>query len=200
MRVTDVTRASGRALAALALVITVGAGCGGKKGRPPALTDAATGNAGSSTARTTVPRDTAPTGADLNSLSNESTLASDMAMPPADASTEGGPLADIQFELDSAALSDAARSTLAGHATWLKTHAGARVTVEGHCDERGTTDYNLALGESRARAAREYLVGLGVAANRLQTVSFGKEKPLDPSSNEAAWARNRRAHFVVVGG
>jgi peptidoglycan-associated lipoprotein len=200
MRVTELTRASGRALAALALVITVGAGCGGKKGRPPALTDAATGHGGSSSSRNTAPRETAPTGPDVNSLGNEGALASDMAMPPADASTEGGPLADVQFELDSSALSEAARTTLAGHATWLKAHAGARVTVEGHCDERGTTDYNLALGEARARAAREYLVGLGVAANRLQTVSFGKEKPLDPASNEAAWAKNRRAHFVVVGG
>jgi peptidoglycan-associated lipoprotein len=199
MRVTDVTRASGRALAALALVITVGAGCH-HKGRPPALSDAAAHGGGSSSTRTAPPHDPSPVGSDLNSLNNDRALGSDMAMPPADASTEGGPLADVQFELDSAALSDAARSTLAGHATWLKTHAGARVTVEGHCDERGTTDYNLALGEQRARAAREYLVGLGVAANRLQTVSFGKEKPLDPASNEQAWARNRRAHFVVVGG
>ena len=120
-------------------------------------------------------------------------------MPPADANTEGGPLADIRFELDSSALSDAARQTLGQHAAWLKAHAGVRVTIEGHCDDRGTVDYNLALGEHRARAAKEYLVSLGVAPGRLRTLSFGKEKPLDPGANEAAWARNRRAHFVVAG-
>ena len=69
--------------------------------------------------------------------------------------------------------------------------------MEGHCDERGTVDYNLALGEQRARAARDYLVGLGVAADRLRVVSYGKERPLDPGHDEAAWAKNRRAHFAV---
>ena len=81
---------------------------------------------------------------------------------------EGGPLADIHFELDSAALSDEARSTLEKHALWLQGQRGARVTVEGHCDERGTTEYNLALGEQRARAVRDYLVSLGVSQDRLQ--------------------------------
>ncbi|HEY7514816.1 MAG TPA: OmpA family protein, partial [Vicinamibacteria bacterium] len=71
------------------------------------------------------------------------------------------------------------------------------VTVEGHCDERGTTDYNLALGDRRARATRDYLVSLGVGADRLEMVSYGKERPLDPSSNAAAWSKNRRAHFMV---
>jgi peptidoglycan-associated lipoprotein len=72
-----------------------------------------------------------------------------------------------------------------------------RVFVEGHCDERGTVDYNLALGEQRARAARDYLVSLGVAADRLRVVTYGKERPLDPAHNEAAYAKNRRAHFSV---
>jgi peptidoglycan-associated lipoprotein len=130
---------------------------------------------------------------------SDGALGSEAMMPPADANTEGGPLADIRFELDSSALSDAARQTLGQHAGWLKAHAGARVTIEGHCDERGTVDYNLALGEHRARAVMEHLVSLGVAAGRLHTVSFGKEKPLDPGSDEAAWAKNRRAHFVVAG-
>jgi peptidoglycan-associated lipoprotein len=96
-------------------------------------------------------------------------------------------------------LSDAARQTLGQDAAWLQAHAGAKVTVEGHCDDRGTVEYNLALGEHRARAAKDYLVSLGVAGGRLRTVSFGKEKPLDTGSGEAAWARNRRAHFVVAG-
>ena len=71
------------------------------------------------------------------------------------------------------------------------------MTVEGHCDERGTVDYNLALGEQRARAARDYLVSLGVAAERVRVVSFGKERPLDAGHDEAAWAKNRRAHFAL---
>jgi peptidoglycan-associated lipoprotein len=120
-------------------------------------------------------------------------------MPSADANTEGGPLADIRFDLDSSNLSDAARQVLGQHAVWLKDHPRAQVTIEGHCDERGTVDYNLALGEGRARSARDYLASLGVDPGRLRTVSFGKEKPLDPSANEAAWSKNRRAHFVVTG-
>ena len=84
------------------------------------------------------------------------------------------------------------------NAAWLQAHRQAKVLVEGHCDERGTVEYNLALGEQRARAARDSLVGLGVAAERLRTVSYGKERPLDPASSEVAWAKNRRAHFTVT--
>ena len=110
---------------------------------------------------------------------------------------EGGPLADIHFELDSAALSDEARSILEKHALWLQGQRDVRVTIEGHCDERGTVEYNLALGEQRARAVRDYLASLGVAGARLRVVSYGKERPLDPGSDEAAMAQNRRAHFAV---
>jgi peptidoglycan-associated lipoprotein len=113
-------------------------------------------------------------------------------------SGEGGPLADIRFALDSAALSDADRVTLDGHAVWLQSHRDTRVTIEGHCDARGTVEYNLALGEQRARAVRDYLVSLGVAAERLRPVSFGKEQPVDPAPSEAAYARNRRVHFAVA--
>ena len=78
--------------------------------------------------------------------------------------------------------------------------SASKVTIEGHCDERGTAEYNLALGERRAKAAQEYLVFLGVGAQRLSTISYGEEKPVDPGNNEAAWAKNRRAHFVVTEG
>ena len=115
-----------------------------------------------------------------------------------DATGEGGPLADVYFEYDQARLSDEARAILEKHALWLQNHRPAKVAIEGHCDERGTVDYNLALGEQRARATRDYLVSLGVAGDRLTTVSYGKERPLDPASNEAAWSRNRRAHFLVT--
>jgi peptidoglycan-associated lipoprotein len=110
---------------------------------------------------------------------------------------EGGPLADIQFEFNLSSLSAQARSTLEQHARWLLQRPSAHVVIEGHCDERGTVEYNLALGDQRARSAMEYLLSLGVPAGRMTVVSLGKERPVDPGSNEAAWARNRRAHFVV---
>ena len=81
----------------------------------------------------------------------------------------------------------------------LKTNATWQVTVEGHCDERGTAEYNLSLGERRALAAKAYLVSLGVGADRLRTVSYGKEFPFDPGHDDAAWVKNRRAHFVITG-
>ena len=96
-----------------------------------------------------------------------------------------------------ASLTDQARSVLEKHALWLQNHRGAKVLVEGHCDERGTVEYNLALGEKRARAARDYLASLGVASDRLRTTSYGKERPLDTGTSEAAFAANRRAHFTV---
>jgi peptidoglycan-associated lipoprotein len=135
-------------------------------------------------------------GPDIQATREDGTSGQDFQ--PFDSAGEGGPLADIQFEYDRSTLTDAARGTLEKHALWLQSHREARVRVEGHCDERGTTDYNLALGEQRARAAREYLVSLGVAGDRLSTVSYGKERPLDPANNEAAWARNRRDHFSVA--
>jgi peptidoglycan-associated lipoprotein len=101
--------------------------------------------------------------------------------------------------LDSAALSAEATDLLQRHALWLKDHPGTRVTIEGHCDERGTAEYNFALGEQRARAVYDYLTSVGVQGTRLSTVSFGKERPLDPGQNEMAWAKNRRVHFAISG-
>jgi peptidoglycan-associated lipoprotein len=109
--------------------------------------------------------------------------------------TEAG-LERIHFEFDSFALSDAAKQTLNQNAEWLKANPTAKVTVEGHCDERGSDTYNLALGENRAKAAKNYLVTLGIAEDRINLISYGEEKPLDPASNEDAWAKNRRAEFV----
>ncbi len=108
------------------------------------------------------------------------------------------PLEDVRFAYDSADLSEAAQATLTENADWLLEHPGVEVQIEGHCDERGTVEYNLALGEARARSVRDFLTRLGVAADRLRAISFGKELPLDPGRNEEAWRRNRRAHFVVV--
>ncbi|HOK06702.1 MAG TPA: peptidoglycan-associated lipoprotein Pal, partial [Syntrophales bacterium] len=104
---------------------------------------------------------------------------------------------DINFDFDKATLRADARAILKEHAAWLKRNTAARLLIEGHCDERGTSEYNLALGERRAAAAMKYLVELGVAKDRIKTVSYGKERPLDPGHNEEAWAKNRRCHFVL---
>ncbi len=110
-----------------------------------------------------------------------------------------GLLADIHFEYDKADIREADRPTLTTNADTLKKFDFLKVTVEGHCDERGTVEYNLALGERRAKAAYDYLVSLGVPADRLKTVSYGKEVPVCTDSNEACWQRNRRAKFTVTG-
>ncbi len=104
---------------------------------------------------------------------------------------------NILFDFDSAELTGEAKDLLREKADWLQENPSETVMIEGHCDERGTTVYNLALGERRANAARNYLVDLGVSARRLGTVSYGEEKPLDPSPTEAAYRINRRAQFVI---
>jgi peptidoglycan-associated lipoprotein len=108
------------------------------------------------------------------------------------------PLQPVFFELDSADLSSAGLATLQQNAGLLKKFASWQITIEGHCDERGSAEYNLALGERRALAARDYLVSLGVPATRVRTVSYGKEFPFDPARTEAAFSTNRRAHFVIT--
>jgi len=106
---------------------------------------------------------------------------------------------DILFEYDNADLNQQNRDTLAKIADWMSRHTTARLRIEGHADERGTSEYNLALGERRASAARKYLVALGLDADRFSTVSYGEEMPLDYGHTEAAWSRNRRVHFELKG-
>lgn len=108
------------------------------------------------------------------------------------------PLKPAFFDYDSSELSGEAQRALDENATVLKRYPTWTVTLEGHCDERGTPEYNLALGERRAVAARVYLVSLGVSADRLRTVSYGKEFPFDPGHDDAAYAKNRRAHSVIT--
>ncbi|MCK4939270.1 MAG: peptidoglycan-associated lipoprotein Pal [Rhodospirillaceae bacterium] len=103
----------------------------------------------------------------------------------------------VHFDFDKYNLLPEARYTLQQQAAWLAANEGVSITVEGHADERGTREYNLALGERRAQATADYLMVLGVSKGRVQTVSYGKERPEDPGSNEAAWAKNRRAVSVV---
>ena len=106
---------------------------------------------------------------------------------------------DIFFDYDQYDLRTDARATLDRKASFLNQNSSVRSQIEGHCDERGTNEYNLALGERRANAAKQYLTTAGISAGRLSTISYGEERPLDPGRNEAAWARNRRAHFVITG-
>ena len=108
------------------------------------------------------------------------------------------PLKPVFFEYDSSDLTPEGQRTLDENAGTLKKYSTWAVTIEGHCDERGTAEYNLALGERRSVAARAYLVSLGVSADRLRTVSYGKEFPFDPGHDEAAFRKNRSAHFVVT--
>ena len=108
------------------------------------------------------------------------------------------PLEPVFFGYDSSELDPAGRSSLDANAEILRRYGTWVITIEGHCDERGTAEYNLALGERRALAARDYLLNLGFGADRLGTVSYGKEFPFDPRHDDAAWSRNRRAHFVIT--
>lgn len=183
-----------KSLLALLLFALVGplllTACGKK--RPPAVTTRPPAR----TAPSPVPTpDMAEAGSDVRPVDESQPTGEDFAV--SDPSGEGGPLADIHFDYDQSSLTDEARATLEKHALWMQNHREAKVMVEGHCDERGTVEYNLALGNQRAQVTRDYLVSLGVAADRLRTTSYGKERPLDPGHDESAWARNRRAHFAV---
>jgi peptidoglycan-associated lipoprotein len=104
---------------------------------------------------------------------------------------------DIHFEFDSSTLTPEAQLTLKKKAEWLQNNPEAMSTIEGHCDERGTSEYNLALGDRRATSAKNFLVDLGISASRLTTISYGEERPIDPGQNEDAWAKNRRCHFTI---
>ena len=104
---------------------------------------------------------------------------------------------DIYFEFDSIQLTPEAQELLAIKGKWLRENPSATVIIEGHCDNRGTNEYNLALGEGRAQSAKTYLMDLGIDTSRLNTISYGEERPIDPQQTEIAWAKNRRAHFVI---
>jgi peptidoglycan-associated lipoprotein len=107
-------------------------------------------------------------------------------------------LKDVFFDFDQAVLREDARKVLADNAQWLRANPAAKVAIEGHCDERGSSEYNLALGERRARATREYLVAAGISESRISTISYGKERPFVLGHDESAWKWNRRAHFVAT--
>lgn len=105
-------------------------------------------------------------------------------------------LVTVHFGYDKSNLDAKGKQDIATNVQWMKSNPAAKVQIEGHCDNRGTIEYNVALGERRANAVKAYMVSLGVAADRLSVISYGKEKPLESGDNEAAWAKNRRANFV----
>jgi peptidoglycan-associated lipoprotein len=125
----------------------------------------------------------------------------DLPLPNVDDTVYVEPLSpafeNIHFDFDRYDIRPADEAILQGIAAWLENRDDVKVLVEGHCDERGTNEYNMALGEQRALAARRYLVGLGIDSDRLHTISYGEERPIALGHNEEAWAQNRRAHFAV---
>ena len=128
----------------------------------------------------------------------EPSAASSLNSKDLDDLNKNSPFKPLFFGYDQAEVSAEGQQVLQGNADIMKQYATWVITIEGHADERGTAEYNLALGERRALAARDYLISLGIAADRLRTVSYGKEFPFDPARTEEAYAKNRRAHFVVT--
>ena len=140
---------------------------------------------------TTVPESTPPPTEETAPPPREETA------PPPPVEETRSALQDAYFDLDDASLRDDAKNALENNAKYMEKNSGVAVVVEGHCDERGSVEYNVALGEKRARAAKDFLVSYGVSASRITTISYGKERPFDQGHTEEAWAKNRRAHFVA---
>ena len=155
----------------------------------------------------TAPKDAGDTaGSGASSASGSTSSSSESASSGSSSADAGGmtkaeelvSIGDrVLFDFDSSALSADAKSTLGAQAAFLKQNPAVRITIEGHCDERGTREYNLALGDRRAAAARDYLVAQGIDTARIKTISYGKERPSVIGSNETAWAQNRRAVSVI---
>jgi peptidoglycan-associated lipoprotein len=185
---------------AVAAAVTLAA-CGGKK---PPVAGPAPAPAFPGAVTSSTPDSTSPTRPpDPPPFPAEDSVRSEPLAPWDTKSVEeingpDSPLKPAFFLYDSDELDDAAKQTLAADAEILQRYPTWVVTVEGHCDERGTAEYNLALGDRRAIAARNYLLSLGIAPGRLRTVSYGKEFPFDPAHDESAWRKNRRAHFMLT--
>ena len=182
-----------RVAAVLAIVAMTGAACAKKK--PPVAKPTTPPPAGSSTSRPAEP----PTPVnEPQPVPAEPGTPDVLTSGDLDAISKNSPFQPLFFGYDQSEVSAEGQQVLNANAEIMKKYPTWVITIEGHADERGTAEYNLALGERRALAARNYLVSLGIPADRLRTVSYGKEFPFDPGHDEAAWAKNRRAHFVVT--
>ncbi|MGE3520263.1 MAG: peptidoglycan-associated lipoprotein Pal [Vicinamibacterales bacterium] len=180
----------------LLIAVMVVSACGGKK--PPVARPAPPPPASGSSATATRPPAPPEPVAEPTIVPPEPVPEDRISASSIDDLNRNSPLNPAFFDYDSSELSESARQVLNANAGLLKQYPSWVVTIEGHCDERGTAEYNLALGERRAVAARAYLVSLGVPADRLRTVSYGKEFPFDAGHDDAAYAKNRRAHFVIT--
>jgi peptidoglycan-associated lipoprotein len=184
-----------RTTGVLLLVLVVAAACGRKQ--PPVATPAPPPAAAPPTVTTAPPAP--PQRVDEALPVPAEPLSEDtIGNRSLDDLNKDSPFRPVFFPLDASDLDDAARSVAQANAELMKKYPTWVVTLEGHCDERGTAEYNLALGERRAVAVKTYLVSLGIPPDRVRTVSYGKEFPFDPGHNEEAWAKNRRAHFVIT--
>ena len=169
--------------------------------------------AGSPSTATSTSRPTTSPGEPSRSYSSSITSKEEMVSPPTavqeqpakgapsarptGTAGQASPLKDIFFDFDKSNIRDDAKPSLSEDVQWLKANSAAKITIEGHCDERGTAEYNLGLGERRAKAARDYLVAGGIDTKRMKVISYGKERPFVLGHDDAAWRWNRRAHFVV---
>ena len=182
-----------RAAAILAILVVTGAACGPKK--PPVAKP--TPPPPADTTGTRPPGPPTPV-TEPQPVPMEPTAPDVLAGSDLDAINKNSPFQPLFFGLDQSEVSAEGQQVLNANAEIMKQYSTWIITIEGHADERGTAEYNLALGERRALAARNYLVSLGIPADRLRTVSYGKEFPFDPARTEEAFAKNRRAHFVVT--
>lgn len=183
------------ALFVIVMLTVTGLACGGKK--PPVARPTPPPPAADATAPPRPPAPPEPVREPVI-VPPEPVRADNITSSSLDDLNRQAPLKPAFFDYDSSDLTKAGQAALDENATLLKRNATWAVTIEGHCDERGTAEYNLALGERRAVTARTYLVSLGISADRLRTVSYGKEFPFDPGHDESAYAKNRRAHFVIT--
>ena len=188
-----VTRAGHATVMSLLLVVLIISGCA----KQPATTAATAAPAPAPAPRAAAPGPAPTAAAPAESGAAATAAPASTARPSLKEFTAVAALKDVFFEFDKYDIRGEDAKTLDANATWLKANAENLVLIEGHCDERGTNEYNLALGERRAKAAMNYLVSQGVQANRITIISYGEERPLCNEKNESCWSKNRRAHFLV---
>ena len=180
----------------VAVLMTIAVGACGKKQPPVARPMPPPGNTATPTANVMPPPP--PTPVAEPTITVPAMPDDSIASKSLDDLNRDSPLRPLFFALDEAEVSADGQRLLQENAAVMKKYPTWQITIEGHCDERGTAEYNLALGERRALAAKNYLVSLGIPADQVKTVSYGKEFPFDPGHDESAWSKNRRAHFVIT--
>ena len=189
------TRCSHLVLSSLLVAAVVLSGCAKRPATTQAAAPAPTGSA--STTASTPPPAPAPVQSDTPTAATTTPAPSSTARPAVQDFAAVPELVDVFFDFDKYDIRPGDAKTLDANANWLKSNSSHLMLIEGHCDERGTNEYNLALGERRAKSTMNYLVSQGVQANRITIISYGEERPLCTEHNEACWSKNRRAHFLV---